>query len=631
MDRTFQGVESRPNFDGTNCTYLGVGGQRKELKLDFLPEAESYGDIHYLWLSVDPGVLIYSSPTEGTPLATRYWDDYAVCNWEDVPSSVWVAATQSGQKYVSLEYHVEQWIWILCAYWSATHQASVMLNCIKADIQGGVSEGQEENPGDYLGGQKAIGLSVSGPELNGQGTVTLTWDTDKVTVKANNTLIESPKTWAYTALPPHVDVSSRTEDTASTNPRDQQFHLTYSGHDTTSVDNLNMTVVGIVWMPLGEATSLTRYRVGRVYVPTKYGGVLKLDGSGSKLYPVGDLMWHYADWAKAIQIAKGELTPTESGDPCTRDVPRDEFRWYYVSVDHDASLAASFKQCNVLPEPWACPWYPYAEALGGNLYVAGGPLAKYDEAFSVGGSSALDHEKRNWCYLNGHYLKGVKVEPEYLVKLFENDAERSIGYDIDDADQDHDVWTGWDEGYNLDFWHEANNAWGQDGLFVSSPSIGWYGHCTEAAAVCLCEPRPRDSYTATPPSANGLVVFDEPDRIGLLVALYHGPNSSRETGPDPLPEKWHNILEECIMSASAHPFVCDTTNTTSGRDIIWNHPIYGIEETRVHTEAGLWRGAAQPMPVRARVLQGEGPRPSGPGIQLLCPVQLRRVGRRFSW
>ncbi len=221
---------------------------------------------------------------------------------------------------------------------------------------------------------------------------------------------------------------------------------------------------------------------------------------------------------------------------------------------------------------------------GDHLYDDNGPLAKYDEAFT---SNSLGIEKRNWRFRNGHYFKG-KVDNDDIVKAFEDNAENSLGFDIDNADQDDDDWSGWDDNYEYDFWDKDNDTWGQDTKTDGKANISWYGHCTEAAAVSLCETQPVGNYVTTVPPADKPIKFSASDRIALLVALYHGCLMTANTGPDPLPYAWHSLLEGSILSPiSAHAFVCDTTNTGVGDDMIWNHPVYGIQEAHYTQKPGV--------------------------------------------
>jgi len=381
-------------------------------------------------------------------------------------------------------------------------------------------------------------------------------------VKEGETTLSSGKTWDLPDLPDHVYVSGKEASDAF---GDVQFHLEYSGHNITATDDLNMTVLEIVWMPLGEATALTRFKVGRVYVPTKYGGTLTLTGSGSKLYYRGDEN-PPDNYPGAIQIVKRELAPTQTGNPCTRTVPYDEFRWYYVAVDAQASITATFSQARTdLNVPWDCSFYPFSGASSPNLCATGGPLARYDQAC---GTTSVEVEKTYPNYMFKHYYPANHSgSPD---RLLEVDAESTVGYDFNGSGQiTADI--AWD------FWNAAWDYWvGYGGLIppdqstASSVDVSWWGHCDIASLVSIFEPEPPEAdYTY-----NG-VTFTQADKKGLLVALYHG-YTGQLYGPDIAPNQWQRCVESGILHDGV-PFVCDVKNTGEGTDEVWNHPVYAVQ------------------------------------------------------
>ncbi len=208
---------------------------------------------------------------------------------------------------------------------------------------------------------------------------------------------------------------------ASDDFHDVHFEMEYSGHNISATDRVWVTVVGIVWMPLGQATSLSRFTVGRVYVPTMYGGQLLISGSSSSLYYMGALSTP-DKYGVAIAIVKGQATATETGNPCTRSVPAGEFRCYYVWTDAPASLTAQFSQQRTdLPVPWSCTYYPLADEGRTNLYDPGGPLAKYDQAY---GTISVDVEKTYGGYMYRHYYAESPLD--------ESDAESTVHYDFNE-------------------------------------------------------------------------------------------------------------------------------------------------------------------------------------------------------
>jgi len=156
--------------------------------------------------------------------------------------------------------------------------------------------------------------------------------------------------------------------------------------------------------------------------------------------------------------------------------------------------------------------------------------------------------------------------------LLEADAERTVGYDFDNADMDGNIWTGWDP---FVYTNVLKNA--------SSRDISWFGHCDMASAVIICEDEPTTPYTV-PGTTN---TFSAELKKGLLVALYHGFTALPIEGYDVIPHLWHQILEERILG-SDKMFGCDVYNDngTTGSDQIWNYPIYEITEAKYSEKPG---------------------------------------------
>jgi len=370
------------------------------------------------------------------------------------------------------------------------------------------------------------------------------------------------------------------------------------GLATCSATSGNIVVIDMEKLPLGGGTNLSKYIIGKVYVPTKWGGTLTVSGASLSLY--------YTDGSDltcdtAIQIAGGELTPVATGNPCEYDVPEDDFKWYYIhagSAENPTAISNTFTQSKtVTKSPWNCYWYPMSEEQSPNLYDADGCLDKYDTAYTSG---ARDRERENWYFDDGHYIAQNTVE--------EDDAERTWGYDIDNADEDNDVWTGWDADCEYDFWHAANNTWGEDDDYSSALDTSWWGHCDMATAAVICEDEPTGNYNAP-----NEVVFTSSDKKGLLVALYHGFTLSEWTAPDPLPDEWHSKLEEWIIGDDSM-FGCDVYNSTED-DEVWNYPIYAIDSATYEQKSGqsdekvvevtcevkYWSGSAQTLYYRYNV------------------------------
>lgn len=128
--------------------------------------------------------------------------------------------------------------------------------------------------------------------------------------------------------------------------------------------------------------------------------------------------------------------------------------------------------------------------------------------------------------------------------LDEQDAECTLGYDLDNADTNNDLWTGWETNVAYDIWDSAQNALGQDGLTNDTGDVSWWGHCNMATAVIICENEPTGDYTT-----NG-VVFTPEIKKGLLVALYHNFEYLYDSGTNVLPHIWQQKLEERLIGSN---------------------------------------------------------------------------------
>ena len=155
-------------------------------------------------------------------------------------------------------------------------------------------------------------------------------------------------------------------------------------------DTVNVTVspFRIVKIPLGGSATLASNIIGKVYVPTMFGGDLTLsNGTVQLFYTDGaDL-----DYETAAQIYNGDLDASmvAEGDPCTYEVEEDEHGWYYVKLSSagSASIRATFVQMGEADAiPWNGWYWPYPNDQNPNLYDDDGnytPLKKYDEVYGT--------------------------------------------------------------------------------------------------------------------------------------------------------------------------------------------------------------------------------------------------------
>jgi hypothetical protein len=290
------------------------------------------------------------------------------------------------------------------------------------------------------------------------------------------------------------------------------------------------TVGGVCKIPLGGSAKVGGPLLGKLYVPTKYGGKLDIRGHGpiKLFYTDGQDIDHLT----VVAIKTGSITPVAEGAPPfiyevpgpSGDPPETKYGWYYVRhmVATPAEVSNAFEQSKTTSkQPWNSWWYPMAQdVVGPKLYDEDGPLRKYDLAY---GSTSWDVEKAHHFYPSST--------------------------------------------------HE-------------SMDVSWFGHCGDASASIVCEDEPLGTFSAP----NG-VEFTAEDKKGLLVALYHDCKGEPDTdGPDAIgfdimPNVWHQWLEEWIIGKDTM-FIADLCNTGMWGDSIWYFPVYAIEKASYKEKAG---------------------------------------------
>ena len=327
---------------------------------------------------------------------------------------------------------------------------------------------------------------------------------------------------------------------------------------------LYVTVLKVEKIPLGGSADLNVFAIGKIYIPTKWGGILTLAGANVQLFFTdgSDL-----DPGKAVIIFHGGLSSNlvASGNPCTYVVPQNSFRWYYVSTAAltNTTVTNVFVQSNTVAKaPWTCPDYPWAEeGTSVHLYDTNEALSLYDLAYAT---VSLGREKR--CRVGpfspsdqGHYVAKQT--------LSEQDCELTTGYDVNtNGVLDAGVWG--------DFWHVSSNNFGQDGLAtMTNLDASWWGHCDQATAAIICEDEPTNDYCV--PGTG--IVFNPDLKKGILVALYHdfAANTNLTFGPDPAPYLWHRVMEDRILG-NDKMFGSDGENSGTGNDLVMNTAIYEL-------------------------------------------------------
>ncbi|HEX2952049.1 MAG TPA: hypothetical protein VHV83_21145 [Armatimonadota bacterium] len=290
-------------------------------------------------------------------------------------------------------------------------------------------------------------------------------------------------------------------------------------------------------IPLGDSVTASGPDAFRVYVPTKWGGTLTIRTTAGTI--------------DGLHNASTGMAYTNGGQ-----IGQNQQGWYVFKVNGatDYTVSNTFTQQRAVSrKPWTCQWYPMPNELPPHLYDVGAALEVYDRAF---GTHALAVEKQCWLFTGKHFLAKKSTS--------ERDAERTWGYDINNADGDNNVWTGWDPNVTYDWNHNGNTS--------DTMDASWFGHCDMATAVMLCENEP----TGNSYGPNG-TVFTQEIKKQLLVCLYHGFTASTFEGYDITPHVWHRCLESCIIGQD-RMFGCDVENRDfSSRDFVWNFPVYAMK------------------------------------------------------
>ena len=140
--------------------------------------------------------------------------------------------------------------------------------------------------------------------------------------------------------------------------------------------------------PLGYTTALSASEIGKVYVPSRYGGVLTLNAGAYLYYTDGSDLTS----SVATQIYQGSLEASlvAQGSPCVYTVPQGKGGWYYFKTPSGTSgMSNRFIEAGqALTRPWNGWWWPRTDSVNPNLYDAGGPMDKYDQANSASGGSS---------------------------------------------------------------------------------------------------------------------------------------------------------------------------------------------------------------------------------------------------
>ena len=165
-----------------------------------------------------------------------------------------------------------------------------------------------------------------------------------------------------------------------------------SGASTTAIYKANLDayyqVLAIRKIPLGRAAPLTKYVIGKLYVPTKWGGSNTLYGADIQLfYTNGSNL----TWDVAAKIFNGQLDANRvaQGNPCKYTVPENQAGWYYVKITNFAAMTVSniyIESGLTASRPWNGWYWPTLDSVNPNLYDTGGsytPLLDYDAVYGA--------------------------------------------------------------------------------------------------------------------------------------------------------------------------------------------------------------------------------------------------------
>jgi hypothetical protein len=291
-----------------------------------------------------------------------------------------VSADDSGNKYNDAPVAVSHTIYIV--------QVDLSIE--------GVAPDKEDNPGGFVGkGQYiAINLYVAPSVDTGKIKLEATQGSDKIEVwnDAKTALIPLGQEWSPSEVPCTTMYVKGIN--ASSSIGDVGLKLSYKIGTATFDDSVKLTVIDISKIPLGSSANLSPCVIGKIYIPSKYGGILTLIGGNVKLYYTDGSNLGYST---AFSILNGELEANlkAQGSPCTYTVPVNKHGWYYVKASSSCAILSIFREIGqAATRPWN-GWYWPCEPSLINLYETSGsytPLKDYDTVY---GTSERANEQVN--------------------------------------------------------------------------------------------------------------------------------------------------------------------------------------------------------------------------------------------
>ena len=258
------------------------------------------------------------------------------------------------------------------------------------DNRNGVQDKNET--GTVAGENDLVALQISVlPSVNdGSVRLEMTTGAGKVAVWSTATkgqAVALPGEWR---LPATVPATVYVEGLATSSSfADVEFRLSYENAEAgvaagAMTDKVRFSVIGIQKNPLGSGTTLSGFVVGKVYVPSRYGGMLKL---------TGDVQLFYTDGADlqpstAVQIAQDNLNSAlvAQGNPCSYAVPNGRWGWFYIKRRQTSpgTVTSSFTETGkAARRPWNGWWWPTLDSVNPNAYDNGYALDKFDRVYGT--------------------------------------------------------------------------------------------------------------------------------------------------------------------------------------------------------------------------------------------------------
>ncbi len=317
-------------------------------------------------------------------------------------------------------------------------------------------------------------------------------------------------------------------------------------------------------VPLGKSASLSKYVIGKVYVPTKWGGELKLSGSSLQLF--------YSDGSdldrnKVKSIFKGDYDSNivASGSPCQYTVPENKPGWYYIKTPSESlvSISSEFKQeGSASPRPFNFYWWATKGDYindGGNgvadTTAAGDDVQVVPPGSPAGGGDIIR------CGNDGimQSVPGGDDRSHTMINLFDVPGPLSK--------------------YDAVFGTTARDWEAQNGQGL----YGWEGHCLGGAmaSVLLDQPSPTGSSGMNNDELEGLWaemgettgIYTVPDYMGGCPA---GPPTSGSDSTDSYVGNFHRMLEQYIKGSQVS-LQSNLRSEGSDPGEVWNHAVWRFE------------------------------------------------------